>query len=133
MDLLLSPGILEQVIEHAKSCHPIEGCGLLVGRDRGERFIPVTNLRGSETEFEMDPAELITVLRDIRETGEMLVAIYHSHPRGPAELSKRDIEQAYYPKAAQLIVSLAEPERPLAAAFRIEDGQAIPVEVHAIV
>jgi proteasome lid subunit RPN8/RPN11 len=133
MDLLLSPGILEQVIQHAKSCHPIEGCGLLVGRQHGERFIPVKNTLASPSEFEMDPAELIAVLRGLRETGERLFAIYHSHPRGPAEPSRRDIERAYYPEAAQLIVSLAELERPQAAAFRIVDGQALPVEVHAIV
>jgi [CysO sulfur-carrier protein]-S-L-cysteine hydrolase len=133
MHLLLSPGILDRVIEHAKSCHPVEACGLLVGRQHAERFIPVKNTLASPTEFEMDPAELIAVLRDLRESGERLIAIYHSHPHGPAELSRRDIERAYYPDAAQLIVSLSELERPRAAAFRILDGQALPIEVRAIV
>ncbi len=133
MDLLLSAGILEQVIEHAKSTHPLEACGLLVGRQHADRFIPIKNILASASEFEMDPAELIAVFRDLRQTGERLIAICHSHPQGPAELSRRDIERAYYPDAAQLIVSLAELERPRAAAFRIVDGEAIPVEVHAIV
>lgn len=133
MDLLLDPGILEQVIDHAKSSHPVEGCGLLVGRQNAERFIPVKNSLESGKEFEMDPAELIAVLRDLRQTGERLIAIYHSHPQGPAEPSRRDIERAYYPEAAQLIVSLAELERPRAAAFRIIDGRALPIDVRAIV
>jgi len=84
-------------------------------------------------EYEMDPAELIHVLRELRDSGERLVAIYHSHPHGPAELSRRDIEQAYYPEAAQLLVSLADMERPQVAAFRIIDGLPLPIELHVIV
>jgi proteasome lid subunit RPN8/RPN11 len=91
------------------------------------------NLSGSAAEYEMDPAELVRVLRELRDSGERLVAIYHSHPHGPAELSKRDIEQAYYPEAAQLLVSLADLERPQCGAFRIIDGLSLPIEVHVIV
>ena len=97
------------------------------------RFIPVENAKASSSEYEMDPAELIRVWRELRKIGEQLVAIYHSHPSGPAELSKRDIEHAYYPEAAHLIVSLAEPERPRTAAFRIIEGEVLEIEVHVIV
>ena len=133
MNVNLASGLLEQVIENAKQCYPAEGCGLLVGRGTATRFIPVSNIRGSETEYEMDPAELIAGLRDARNSGEALIAIYHSHPRGPARPSTNDIQRAYYPEAAHLIVSLAEPERPRAAAFRIVEGEALEVEVHVIV
>ena len=133
MNLLLAPGILERVISQAKGAYPNEGCGLLVGRQVAERFIPVTNTSASASHYEMDPAELINALRDVRPSGEELIAIYHSHPHGPAEPSKTDIERAYYPEAAHLIVSLAEPERPQAAAFRIVDGEVIAIEVHVIV
>ena len=133
MNLSLGPGVLEEIIENAKQCYPKEGCGLLVGRQSASRFIPIQNVRASETEYEMEPAELIAAMRDLRGTAEQLVAIYHSHPRGLARLSRSDIERAYYPEAAHLIVSLAEPERPLVAAFRIIDGEAVEIEVHAIV
>jgi proteasome lid subunit RPN8/RPN11 len=93
----------------------------------------MTNALASSTEYEMDPAQLIATLRDLRSSGEDLIAIYHSHPRGPARPSKSDIERAYYPAAAYLIISLADPERPQAAAFRIIDGEVLEVEVHAIV
>src|SRR6185503_697641 len=111
MNLTLAPGILEQVTEHAKAAYPNEGCGLLVGRQTATRFVPMKNISTTGTEFEMDPAELITVLRDLRGDGDSLVAIYHSHPHGPAEPSKKDVERAYYPEAAHLIVSLAVLER----------------------
>jgi len=133
MDLILVPGLLEQMIAHAKRCRPAEACGLLTGRDSAERYIPVTNISAKEHEYEMDPAELITALRGVRETGERLIAIFHSHPSGPAEPSQSDIDRAYYPEAAHLIISFGEPERPLAVPFRIVDGQVLPIELHVIV
>lgn len=133
MNLSLAPGLLEEIIEHARRCYPKEGCGLLVGRQAADRFIAVDNASASETAYDMEPAQLIGALRDLRAGGERLVAIYHSHPRGPAQPSRSDIERAYYPEAAHLIVSLAEPEHPQAAAFRIIDGDVLEIEVHVIV
>ncbi len=132
VNLSLAPGILEQVIEHAKTCHPQEGCGLLVGSQLATRFIPMDNARASSTDYEMEPAQLIAMLRDLRTSGEALLAIYHSHPFGPAKPSESDIERAYYPEAAHLIVSLVEPERPRTAAFRIIDGKVYEIEIHVI-
>jgi proteasome lid subunit RPN8/RPN11 len=142
MNLKLAPGLLEKVVEHAKTCHPQEGCGLIVGPSRGSlpqrevlgsRFVPMHNALASATAFEMDPGQLVSTLREMRNAGEELVAIYHSHPHGPAYPSQTDIERAYYPEAAHLIVSLAEPERPRTAAFRIFEGEVIEIPVHVIV
>jgi len=132
VNLTLGAEVLEEIIAHAKKAYPKEDCGVIAGFDVG-RFIPMKNVADTETEFEMDPQELIRVLRDIRNSGQRLIAIYHSHPKGPARLSSKDIERAYYPDAAHLIVSLADPERPRVAAFRIIDAQPMEVEVHAIV
>jgi proteasome lid subunit RPN8/RPN11 len=136
LNLILSPGILDEVIWHAKSAYPKEGCGLIAGIAPslvGVRLIPMTNIAESASEFEMDPAELTNTLRDLRNSGEELAAIYHSHPHGPARPSSSDIQRAKYPKAAHLIVSLADPERPQVAGFRIIDGEVLDIEVHAIV
>jgi len=133
MNIMLAPGLLEEVIEYSRTSYPREACGLLVGRGTAARLIPATNISTDPQEFEMDPSELVASLRSLRESGEELLAIFHSHPHGPAEPSKTDIERAYYPEAAHLIVSLAERERPRAAAFRIIDGEVLPVELHVIV
>ena len=134
MNVTLAAGILEDVIEHARQSWPNEGCGLLVGRETADRFIPMTNVAAAAaTQYEIDPADLIHTLRELRDSGEHLIALYHSHPRGPAEPSKTDIDRAYYPEAAHLIVSLADRERPRAEAFRIIGGKALPIEVRAIV
>ena len=133
MHLALAPGILEEVIRDAQKAYPAEACGLLIGRNIADRFVPIANISPSPHHYEMDPAQLIATLRTLRTTGERLVAIFHSHPNGPAEPSATDVERAYYPEAAHLIVSLAEPERPLAVAFRIVGGEVIGIEVHVIV
>lgn len=133
MQLALAPGVLEEVIRDAKAAYPRESCGLLAGRTVAERIISVRNNAATPSDYEMDPAELIQAFRELRQSGEDLLAIYHSHPHGPAELSKKDIELAYYPDAAQLVVSLADPEHPQTAAFRVVDGRALPIEVHVIV
>lgn len=99
----------------------------------GARVIPMTNIAQSACEFEMDPAELIRTLRDLRSAGEELAAIYHSHPHGPARPSAIDVQRVHYPEAAYLIISLADPERPQVGGFRIIDGEVLDIEVHAIV
>jgi len=134
VNLALDSGLLETIVEHARSAYPLEGCGLLAGNgNSATRFIPITNSLASATAYEMDPEELIGTLRSIRESGEILVAIYHSHPKGPARPSARDIGRAYYPEAAHLIVSLASPESPVVHGFRIVDGEAVEIELHVIV
>ena len=134
MNVRVAPGLLEEIIAHAKACYPREGCGLLAGKQNtAERFIPMENTLSSETEYEMDPQRLLQELRSLRDSGEELVAIYHSHPFGTPRPSKRDVQFAYYPEAACIIVSLAEPERAKVGVFRIIEGEVLEVEVHAIV
>jgi proteasome lid subunit RPN8/RPN11 len=132
--LTLSPTILDELIAHARSCSPIEACGLLAGREtHAARFIPMENRLASPTAYEMDAGQLIQIFRSLRERGEQLLAICHSHPSTSAEPSRGDIESAYYPEAAHLIVSLANPGQPQVRAFRIGDGEAVEIELHVIV
>lgn len=42
----------------------------------------------------------------MRNQGEELFAIYHSHPTAPAQPSSADLELAAYPDAVYLIISL---------------------------
>ena len=57
----------------------------------------------------------------MRDRGETLLAIYHSHPRAKnPEPSATDVRLAYYPSAVYLIVGLAN-EEPSLRAFRIQE------------
>jgi len=134
MSLTLGPNLLNDMIAHAKNCLPEEACGLVVIRPPHDiRFLALPNSLRSETAYEIDPALLATTFRKLRDSGEELLAIFHSHPKGPAHPSKRDLEHAFYPEVAHIIVSLADPERPQARGFRIIDGEAFEIELHAIV
>ena len=134
MNFIVDSGVLDRMMDHARATLPQEACGLLVGRNgQASRFIPTENTLRSETEYEIDPAFLAATFRLLRDSGEELVGIFHSHPQGPARPSNRDLERAYYPEAVHVIVSLADPESPQIGCFRIIDGQAYDVELHAIV
>jgi len=122
------------MVKHFQAELPREGCGILAGMENVvTRFVPIANRLASATAFDMEPAELIAALRSIREAGERMLAVGHSHPNGPATPSRRDIESAYYPEAAHIIVSLASAESPVARGFRIVDGEVIEIELHVIV
>jgi len=134
LNLILEPGLLDQMVDYTRSALPLESCGLLAGREQtATRFIPVTNRLASRTEYDMEPSELIAALRAIRSSGERLLAIVHSHPRGPAVPSSRDVERAQYPEAAHVIASFALPETPEVRGFRIMDGQVVEIELRVIV
>ena len=80
----------------ADLAHPLEACGLLLGRGhRIERVIPARNVHPDpETHFEIDPQALIDAIRAARGGGPEVLGYYHSHPSGPAEPSATDREQA---------------------------------------
>lgn len=116
--------IYEQMVQHVQAAYPLEACGLLGGR-KGcvKRHFVVDNVLGSATAYEMEPQQQVQALLAMEKEGCELVAIYHSHPDGPAAPSATDVEQAYYPEAAQIIVSLANPEAPVTRVFSIVDGE----------
>lgn len=108
--LYVHPRLLERIEAHALA-HPAEEvCGLIgaIGRNPVSRY-PVSNVADHRARrFEMDPRELITAMRTMRQTGERLFAIYHSHPHGAAAPSHEDLDRIGYRDAFQLIVSLRD-------------------------
>jgi proteasome lid subunit RPN8/RPN11 len=81
-----------------------EACGLVAGlAGQSTAVYEMTNILHSPIRFQLDPREQFRVFQSIEDRGWDLLAIYHSHPLGPAGLSASDIEQAYYPEAAHLV------------------------------
>ncbi len=104
----LPRSIVNRILERAQASPDEEVCGLL--GTRGGRITtdyPVDNVAGDPSHrYVMDPAGQIAAMRTMRERGETLFAIYHSHPSGPASPSATDVAEANYPDAVYLIVSL---------------------------
>ncbi len=121
--LTLSHALLDEMLSHVIGLWPEEACGLVGGLDgRAARLYPVENTRHSPVAFEMEPLQQIKAMLAMEAEGLELIAIYHSHPDGPARPSATDVANAYYPDAVQLIISLADRARPSVRAFTIVDG-----------
>jgi proteasome lid subunit RPN8/RPN11 len=86
----------------------LEVCGLVSSQNGVPcHCYPVTNVAEQPTKrFLLDASTQIAALKAMRERGEELFAIYHSHPTAPAIPSSIDLELAAYPDALTLIISL---------------------------
>jgi len=106
--LRLPRHIVNELLDHARAYPGEEICGLISARDgMARRALPVANVAARPAcRYAMDPAGQIAALRRMREAGEELLAIYHSHPMSPAAPSTIDIAEAGYPDAVYLIISL---------------------------
>jgi len=121
MNLKIPRSIVDEIIDQSRAERPRECCGLLGGRDWrvGTRYPLVNRSPEPERRYFAVPEDLFVAMRKMREAGEELVVIYHSHPRGPSHPSQTDIELAFYPEAAYLIVAL-EPQTEVRA-FQIKE------------
>lgn len=101
--------LVNRILEQAQRSPETEVCGLIAGRnDHPLRCYPIANADPHpDHHFLMEPHQQIAAMREMRERGEQLFAIYHSHPDTPPLPSAEDLAQAAYPEALYLIVSLA--------------------------
>jgi proteasome lid subunit RPN8/RPN11 len=73
--------------------------------------------------YEAAPEDLFNAQRQMRDRGEELLAIYHSHPRAvDPSPSETDVRLAYYPSATYLIVGLGGTEAAVKA-FSISERE----------
>ncbi len=100
--------IVNQLLHLAQKSPDEEVCGLISRDAQGlKTCYPVANVAGDKKRFfELDPKSQIDAMRAMREHGEELAAIYHSHPDAPPLPSLTDIQQHEYPGVLYLIISL---------------------------
>jgi len=101
---------LEAMTAHARETAPEECCGLIGGfsETRATSLYRLRNVTTNpELGYEAAPEDLFAAQRQMRERGEGLLAIYHSHPRSSEPSpSETDVRLAYYPSATYLIIGL---------------------------
>jgi proteasome lid subunit RPN8/RPN11 len=122
--ILLRREHVDEMFAHARQASPAECCGLLGGREE-ESARSVYRLRNVAADplvgYEAAPEELFAAQRMMRERGEELLGIYHSHPRSSDPFpSETDVRLAYYPTAIYFIIGLAAVAETLRA-FRISE------------
>ena len=94
MDALkISRSLVNAILTQAQNTPNAEICGLIAGKNgTPSRCYPVANIANDPTiRYQMSPEGQINALRQIRESGETLIAIYHSHPNATAQPSATDI------------------------------------------
>ena len=117
---------VDEMFAHARAASPAECCGLVGGSSEQARA--VYRLRNVANDplvgYEAAPEELFAAQRTMRERGEDLLGIYHSHPRSSEPVpSETDVRLAYYPSAIYFIIGLGAHTEMLRA-FRISERDA---------
>jgi proteasome lid subunit RPN8/RPN11 len=107
-EIQLPRKLTNQLLHLAQISPDQEVCGLIGGKNGvpGTCY-PIKNIAPHpEHRFLLDAKQQIAAMSEMRNQGEELFAIYHSHPTAPATPSATDLEQAAYPEALYLIISL---------------------------
>ncbi len=117
--LLLPHSIHDEMVARAQAELPAECCGLLAGRlpERGDSQATVRvevrySLRNelqSPTEYLSEPRSMFDAMRNMREHGIDVLAVYHSHPSSPPVPSKKDLDRNYSEGVINFILGLAGP------------------------
>jgi proteasome lid subunit RPN8/RPN11 len=116
--------VFDGLLADARANTNIECCGLLAGRQAViSAILPAKNALQSPKAYEIAPQELFDLFRRIRSAGLEHLGIYHSHPSGENAPSPLDIERAFYPESAYLIISMRPAASQPIRAFRIVAGQ----------
>lgn len=144
--LILKKEFLEQIISQSKREAPNEACGILAGREGKvdpstslrvngehsrtvEKVYEMTNRDKSPSTYFMDAKEQLKVMKEMRNLGLEMVGIYHSHVASAAYPSAHDVELAFYPDVAYLIISLKDRDNPDIRSFKIVEGKVTEEEI----
>lgn len=125
----ITAGVKQAIEQQALLSQPFECCGLL--SSKGGLITTTHPLRNAAANAEIRyfaaPEDLFAAMKRIREIGEEMAGIYHSHPRSNAYPSAADVEMAFYPEAIYFIMAL-EPQLELRA-YRITEDRIREVEI----
>lgn len=124
--------MIEEMVAHAREDLPNECCGLVGGLDGEARTLyRARNAFASPFSYRVDPADQYRIIeKEMRDRGEELIAIYHSHTKSSAYPSQTDLnEAASWPEQAYLIVSLQDSASPEVKAFWLQDEKIAEAEL----
>jgi proteasome lid subunit RPN8/RPN11 len=125
-DFHVPRALVEEMFAHARLRAPEECCGLLGGAEGAARTAyPLRNVAPRpEAAYEAAPEELFAAQRRMREQGESLVGVYHSHPRSADPVpSRADVRLAFHPSAIYFIIGFDPSGACVLGAFRISERE----------
>ncbi|MGN7455371.1 M67 family metallopeptidase [Paenibacillus pasadenensis] len=101
-DYLLSASAFGQLVARCRQAAPQEACGLAAASADDPCgivtcILPLRNCHPDPLRhYRLDPAEWIEAHYRLVRSGLRLIAVYHSHPRGPAAPSEEDRRAALW-------------------------------------
>lgn len=126
------------MVGHAIAGLPLEACGLFAGKfasSRVEKFFPMTNAAASSKIYRLDPAEMMSVEREMDAKGLAVQGVMHSHTHTTNYPSPTDVADAgrFDPFGTWhfIIVSLRDAD-PSLRSYRIKNGSITEETVEVI-
>jgi proteasome lid subunit RPN8/RPN11 len=136
--LRISKALQAEVVAHCQTRYPKEACGLLAGPVAGSgserqaiQVYPMTNVEDSPIGYAMDPREQLRVEKLMRQRGQRLVGIYHSHTATDAYPSPVDVRLALSPDLSYVLVSLKDQAAPDFKSYVIDGATIAPEAIEA--
>ncbi len=129
----LSTAQLQAIERAAEAAYPEEACGLLVGHSEPGGAWQVSAVEESANvaepprtrRFEVDPKLRLRLERELRESPDSVVGVYHSHPNGSAKPSETDVSMIFEPDMVWLITAVTDGRAGATKAYKpSEDGAA---------
>ena len=147
--------LLRECFAHAQECYPEEACGFITGNsgengsfttvhrmenimNRLHKQDPDSYPRNARDGYMIDPYSQLKLERKLKQRGEAIHVIYHSHPDVGAYFSEKDEEDALwngrprYPGVRFLVcgISKGQPDGAIFADFNEETGSFECVPLH---
>ena len=123
--LVITPRLIEAMINEARRDHPYETCGIIAGAEGSntpKRLITMRNIAKSRSFFQFDAKQQLQVWREMADRGEEPIVIYHSHTDSAAYPSREDILYASEPQAHYVIIATNSAYGETVRSFRIVNG-----------
>jgi len=123
--------MIDEMIAHAEEDLPNECCGMIGGSDGiAETLYRARNEFATPYSYKIDSNDQYRITeKEMRDRGEELLAIYHSHTRSAAYPSQTDLnEAAKWPEPVYLIVSLEDRGAPVVKGFWLKDERIADAE-----
>jgi proteasome lid subunit RPN8/RPN11 len=120
----IAQSLIDEMVAHAREDLPDECCGLIGGSDGvAQTVYRARNDFASPLSFRVNSEDQYRITeKEMRERGEELLSIYHSHTKSAAYPSQTDLNEAVsWPEQIYLIISLENPDEPDVKAYWLKD------------
>ena len=120
--MILPKEVIYHIFEEAQSKIPEESCGVLVGRgDKVTSHFSITNACHGEHRYAFDPEDQYRAVKEAKQEGLEIIAIYFTHAHTAATPTPAEIKQAYSKDLGHVIFALSD-ELQDVRAYTIMDG-----------